>query len=95
MDVSRRAELATDATGRVLHTPVMLDRIVELLSPALSAPGAVHVDATLGMAGHAAAILMANPAAHLVGIDRDADALAKFVAERRAPVNGEAVGAQA
>lgn len=75
MDVSRRAELATDATGRVLHTPVMLDRIVELLSPALSAPGAVHVDATLGMAGHAAAILMANPAAHLVGIDRDGDAL--------------------
>ncbi|MDI9627139.1 MAG: 16S rRNA (cytosine(1402)-N(4))-methyltransferase RsmH [Acidobacteriota bacterium] len=76
MDVSRRAELATDAAGHVVHTPVMLGRIVELLSPALAATGAVHVDATVGMAGHAAAILAANPGARLVGIDRDADALA-------------------
>ena len=76
MDVSRRAELATDAAGHVVPTPVLLGRIVELLSPALAATGAVHVDATVGMAGHAAAILAANPGARLVGIDRDADALA-------------------
>jgi 16S rRNA (cytosine1402-N4)-methyltransferase len=54
----------------------MRDRIVELLTPALSAPGAVLVDGTLGLAGHAAALLRAAPEARLVGVDRDADALA-------------------
>ena len=68
--------LATDAGGRVVHTPVARDRLVGLLSPALAAPGAVYVDATLGMAGHASAMLAANPNARLVGFDRDADALA-------------------
>ncbi|WP_461000690.1 16S rRNA (cytosine(1402)-N(4))-methyltransferase RsmH [Streptomonospora sediminis] len=57
------------------HTPVMLDRIVELLSPALSEPGAVLVDGTLGLGGHAAALLEAHPGLHLVGIDRDPVAL--------------------
>jgi 16S rRNA (cytosine1402-N4)-methyltransferase len=50
--------------------------VVELLAPALRAPDAVVVDATLGMAGHAEALLAANPAARLVGIDRDTEALA-------------------
>jgi len=58
-----------------IHVPVMLGRIVELLSPALDAPGAVYVDCTLGLAGHASAILDAAPNARLIGIDRDADAL--------------------
>lgn len=66
---------------RELHTPVMLDRTVELLEPALIAPGAVLVDATLGMAGHAEAFLSRNPGLVLVGIDRDQDALE--VAARR------------
>ncbi len=57
-----------------VHDPVMIDRIVELLSPALQRPGAVYVDGTLGLAGHASAILAANPEARLVGIDRDPDA---------------------
>jgi 16S rRNA (cytosine1402-N4)-methyltransferase len=57
------------------HVPVMLDRIVDLLSPALSAPGAVLVDGTLGLGGHAHALLAANPGARLVGIDRDTTAL--------------------
>lgn len=68
--------LATGDRGQVVHTPVMRARVVELLSPALSVTGAVHVDVTLGMAGHARAMLVANPDARLVGIDRDADALA-------------------
>ena len=58
------------------HIPVMADRVVELLAPALSHAGAVVVDGTVGMGGHAAALLAACPDAHLVGIDRDADALA-------------------
>lgn len=58
------------------HTPVMLDRCVELLAPALQTPGAVLVDATLGMGGHSAALLAACPGARLIGLDRDRQALA-------------------
>jgi 16S rRNA (cytosine1402-N4)-methyltransferase len=57
------------------HVPVLRDRIVELLAPALQAPDAVMVDATLGMGGHAEAILEACPGARVVGIDRDQEAL--------------------
>ncbi|MDO5676538.1 MAG: 16S rRNA (cytosine(1402)-N(4))-methyltransferase RsmH [Propionibacteriaceae bacterium] len=57
-----------------VHDPVMRDRIVDLLRPALTRPGAVYVDGTLGLAGHAIAILEACPEARLVGIDRDLDA---------------------
>ncbi len=59
-----------------IHEPVMLDRVVELLSPALAAPDAVYVDCTLGLGGHARAVLEAAPSARLIGIDRDPDALA-------------------
>ena len=57
-----------------VHDPVMRDRIVELLSPALQRPGSVYVDGTLGLAGHAIAVLEACPEARLIGIDRDPDA---------------------
>lgn len=57
-----------------VHDPVLIDRIVELLRPALNRPGAVYVDGTLGLGGHAAAILRACPQARLIGIDRDLDA---------------------
>ncbi|MCS6712395.1 16S rRNA (cytosine(1402)-N(4))-methyltransferase RsmH [Brachybacterium sp. EF45031] len=57
------------------HLPVLRDRCVELLLPALQHDGAVYVDGTLGMGGHATAILDAAPQARLVGIDRDAQAL--------------------
>ncbi|QGN57635.1 16S rRNA (cytosine(1402)-N(4))-methyltransferase RsmH [Nostocoides sp. HKS02] len=66
------------------HIPVLRDRIVELLAPALEAPGAVYVDGTLGMGGHAEAILERCPQARLVGIDRDHEALA-LATERLAP----------
>ena len=72
-----------------VHVPVLRDRIVELLAPALSAPGSVYVDCTLGLAGHAVAILDACPGAILVGIDRDADALA--LARQRLARFGERV----
>jgi 16S rRNA (cytosine1402-N4)-methyltransferase len=58
------------------HRPVMVDRVVELLRPALSHPGAVFVDATLGAGGHSQAILTAARQARLIGIDRDEQALA-------------------
>lgn len=63
-----------DAASR--HVPVMLDEVLDLLAPALSTEGAVHVDGTLGMGGHAEAVLEADPQVRLVGIDRDPQALA-------------------
>lgn len=72
-----------------IHTPVMLERTIELLAPALSEPGAVLVDATLGMAGHAEALLDRFPHLVLVGLDRDTDALA--IAGRRLARFGDRV----
>jgi 16S rRNA (cytosine1402-N4)-methyltransferase len=57
------------------HVPVLRDRVLALLAPALSAPGAVAVDATLGLGGHALPLLAAHPGLRLVGIDRDPAAL--------------------
>ena len=56
------------------HEPVLADRVVELLLPALE-HGGVVVDATLGRGGHARKILEATNASTLVGIDRDPVAL--------------------
>lgn len=70
-----------------VHVPVLLDRCVSLLNPALTEPGSVVVDATLGLAGHAEALLTRCENAHLVGIDRDVHAL-ELAAERLAPFAG-------
>jgi len=64
--------METAAAG---HLPVMGDRVLELLGPALELPGAVLVDATLGRAGHASALLAAHPGLSLIGIDTDATAI--------------------
>ena len=69
---------------RDIHTPVLLARCVDLLAPALEAPGAVVVDATLGMGGHSEALLERFPRLTLVGLDRDPDAL-RIAGERLAP----------
>lgn len=66
------------------HVPVLRDRIVDLLAPALGEPDAVYLDGTLGMGGHAQAILERCPMARVVGIDRDQEALA-LAAERLQP----------
>jgi 16S rRNA (cytosine1402-N4)-methyltransferase len=62
------------------HIPVLLDRCVELLKPALTrrnpdGTGAVLVDATLGAGGHAERFLTELPGLRLIGLDRDPDAL--------------------
>ncbi|MGR0221666.1 16S rRNA (cytosine(1402)-N(4))-methyltransferase RsmH [Agromyces sp. ZXT2-6] len=67
-----------------IHTPVMLDRTLELLAPALEREGAVYVDATLGMGGHSRAVLERFPGATVIGLDRDTEALA-IARERLAP----------
>lgn len=65
------------------HIPVLLGRCIHLLAPALEAAGdsAVVVDATLGMGGHSEALLWRFGGLHLVGIDRDPQAL-KLAGER-------------
>ena len=60
---------------RGTHVPVLLDRCIELLTPGLELPGAVHVDFTLGLGGHAEAVLERFPDVVLIGLDRDTEAL--------------------
>lgn len=57
------------------HIPVLLERCLTLLAPAISKPGAIVVDATLGLGGHSEALLQRFPDLTLVGIDRDPKAL--------------------
>ncbi|GAB3223320.1 16S rRNA (cytosine(1402)-N(4))-methyltransferase RsmH [Mycolicibacterium hippocampi] len=71
------------------HIPVLLDRCVELLGPALTrigsdGTGATLVDATLGAGGHAERFLTEFAALRLIGLDRDPDALL-LAGERLAP----------
>ncbi len=66
------------------HVPVLADRVTALLTPALADEGAVVVDATLGRAGHARALLEACPGLLLVGVDADVAAI-EAARERLAP----------
>jgi 16S rRNA (cytosine1402-N4)-methyltransferase len=71
------------------HVPVLAQRCVELLTPALTrhhsdGSGAVLVDATLGAGGHAERFLTELPALRLIGLDRDPTAL-DIAEERLAP----------
>ena len=56
-----------------VHEPVLLKEVVEWLQPQ---EGGSFVDCTVGLGGHAEAILAASPATKVIGIDRDLDALA-------------------
>ncbi|MDX6222940.1 MAG: rRNA (cytosine1402-N4)-methyltransferase, partial [Frankiales bacterium] len=67
-----------------LHVPVLLERVLELLGPALRDRPAVVIDATLGLGGHAEALLNRFPEVRLIGLDRDPEALARS-GERLSP----------
>lgn len=56
------------------HLPVLTRQVVEWITP--TAPGLL-VDATVGLGGHAEALLHASPGFQLVGLDRDPQALAR------------------
>ncbi len=66
------------------HVPVLADRCLDLLAPALERPGAVLVDATLGMGGHSELALQRFDRLRVVGIDRDPQAL-ELAGARLAP----------
>jgi 16S rRNA (cytosine1402-N4)-methyltransferase len=68
---------STEPARQPVHVPVLLERVTELLAPALASDGAVLVDATLGLAGHSLALLEAHPGLRLVGLDRDPEARAE------------------
>ncbi|MDQ3538617.1 MAG: 16S rRNA (cytosine(1402)-N(4))-methyltransferase RsmH, partial [Actinomycetota bacterium] len=73
---------------RAAHDPVLVGPVTTLLGVPDGA--GVLVDATVGVAGHAAALLAASgPDVHLVGFDRDAEALE--LAARRLAAYGERV----
>src|SRR5215470_9472527 len=65
------------ATAPAAHLPVMVDRVLALFAPALDPPGAILVDATIGRAGHALALLAAHPGLALVGLDTDESTIAE------------------
>lgn len=66
-----------------IHTPVMLERCVDLLEPAILSRKAVVIDATLGMGGHTARMLQRFPDLTVIGLDRDTEAL-KIASQRLA-----------
>lgn len=79
--------MSTPDSSRDRHVPVLEGRITELLAPALDRPGSTLLDCTLGLGGHAEALLRACPQLHVVGLDRDPQALASASA-RLAPFAG-------
>lgn len=66
------------------HVPVLLERVLQLLGPAVRQAGAILVDATLGLGGHSEALLAAHPQLRLIGLDRDPEALRRST-QRLAP----------
>lgn len=56
-----------------MHEPVLLAEVIEWMRPG---EGGTFVDCTVGLGGHARAILAASPDTRVIGIDRDLEALA-------------------
>src|SRR6476469_3463082 len=71
------------------HVPVLLDRVVALLAPALDRDDATFLYATLGLGGHTVAVLRRCPRARVIGVDRDPHALE--LAGRRLEAHAERV----
>lgn len=68
--------MSVDRDPAQLHVPVLLNECLDMLAPAIDAPGAVLIDATLGMGGHTEAALTRFPQLTVFGIDRDPSAIA-------------------
>ena len=63
-------------SAELKHVPVALNRCIELLAPAFANKSKpIVIDCTLGLGGHAGAMLERFSNLHLIGIDRDLSAL--------------------
>mgnify|MGYP000051719123 CR=1 FL=1 len=71
------------------HVPVLQERCLELLAPALENPEAIFVDATVGLGGHSLAVLKAFNNVKVIGLDRDENALA--ISRERLNAHGDRV----
>ncbi|MGK5532310.1 16S rRNA (cytosine(1402)-N(4))-methyltransferase RsmH [Streptomyces sp. URMC 129] len=80
---------SNDRPPEARHRPVLLQRCLDLLGPALHASGAVAVDCTLGLGGHSEALLATFPSIRLVALDRDPVAL-RLAGQRLAPYGDRA-----
>nr|WP_281169216.1 16S rRNA (cytosine(1402)-N(4))-methyltransferase RsmH [Gordonia soli] len=72
--------------------PVMADRIIELLTPALGSAerhSPVFVDLTLGAGGHSELVADTFPSARVIGVDRDESALG--IARERLRAHGDRI----
>ena len=83
-DEEVRALAENERSAAERHVPVLAQRCLDLLAPAVERPGAVLVDATLGMGGHSELALRRFPELRVVGIDRDPQAIA-LAGQRLAP----------
>jgi 16S rRNA (cytosine1402-N4)-methyltransferase len=67
--------MTTPTPADSAHDPVLLDEALAFLAPAA---GRTYCDATVGLGGHAEAILRrSSPDSRLIGIERDAEALGR------------------
>lgn len=80
-----------DVSGSFEHASVLLDRVLELFAPV---PAGTIIDATLGGAGHAAALLETRTDLKVLGLDQDPKALAAAKA-RLAPFGERATATHA
>ena len=80
--------MSADRDASRLHVPVLLNECLDMLAPAIETPGAVLIDATLGMGGHTEAALKRFPQLTVFGIDRDPAAI-ELASARLAP--GDAI----
>jgi 16S rRNA (cytosine1402-N4)-methyltransferase len=73
--------------GENLHKSVLLEETLELLDPQA---GEIFADCTLGLGGHAEAILQTSESVRVIGIDQDTEAI-RLATERLKPF-GERIG---
>jgi len=71
-DTSRGIESLPAGSPPFVHRPVMLQEVRDLFAPV---PAGFIVDATVGGAGHATALLDTHPQVRLIGLDQDTMAL--------------------
>jgi 16S rRNA (cytosine1402-N4)-methyltransferase len=70
-----------------MHQPVLLPETIEALQPK---PGGIYIDGTIGLGGHATALLEASaPQGQVLGFDQDEEALA--LARQRLAKFGERI----